>query len=355
MSAIVNEVWDTPAVVVDRLLAEANIDAFQSYCDSHQLAVRPHMKTHKLGYFARRQIAAGGVGITCQKIAEAEAMVAAGVDDILLTFNILGAAKLARLKALAGRLNKLTLVADNATVVAGLATTFNDPENAISILVECDTGAQRCGVQTPQQALALAQQIAAADGLHFAGIMTYPANGMAAQLATQLQLLIDTLAAAGLSCETVSSGGTPDLWQAAEAPQVTEYRPGTYIYNDRSLVQYGTCSWEQCALRVVATVVSTPAPGRAIIDAGSKVLSSDLLGLPDYGYLPDYSHVSLYALSEEHGHLRWQGDEQIFAVGQQIQIIPNHACVVSNLVGQIWLQIDGQWQLQQVDARGCCV
>ena len=347
--------WDTPAVVIDRALAEANIDAFQAHCDEHNLAVRPHIKTHKLGYFARYQVAAGAVGITCQKIGEAEAMAEAGIEDILLSFNILGSAKLSRLKALAKRLKKLTLVADNATVVAGLAATFTESQQAIDLLVECDTGAQRCGVQNPQQALALAQQIDAAKGLNFAGLMTYPGNNMHAQVSAQLDAVVQTLAQAGLTCQTISSGGTPDLWQAATVAQVTEYRPGTYIYNDRSLVQYGTCDWQQCALRVVATVISTPAPGRAIIDAGSKVLSSDLLGLPDYGYLPGFDRVSLYALSEEHGHLRWPGDEALFEVGQQVQIIPNHACVVSNLVGQVWLHIDGQWQRHDVDARGLVV
>ena len=147
---------DTPAVLVDLDVAEANIRRFQDYCDSHGFANRPHIKTHKLPSLARRQQADGAIGITCQKISEAEAMIAdGGIDDVLLTYNVVGAAKLARLRALADRV-RLSVVADSAAVVEGLGAAFADVPAPLTVLVECDTGAHRCGVATPAAARDLA-------------------------------------------------------------------------------------------------------------------------------------------------------------------------------------------------------
>jgi D-serine deaminase-like pyridoxal phosphate-dependent protein len=138
----------------------------------------------------------------------------------------------------------------------------------------------------------------------------------------------------GLSVPVVSSGGTPDMMSAHLAPVATEYRPGTYVYNDRSLVSRGACEWRDCALTVLATVVSTPAPGRAIIDAGSKTLTSDLFGLSGYGHVLSRPDIAIDQLSEEHGRLTTAGDIAL-KVGQRIRIVPNHACVVSNMVDAV--------------------
>ena len=343
---------DTPAVVIDTAQVKRNIDAFQTYCDEHGMTVRPHIKTHKLPQFAHWQLEAGAVGITCQKISEAEVMADAGIEDILITYNILGAIKLQRLKYLAQKLSKLAVVADNSTVVEGLAKAFEDSDGLLKVWVECNTGAQRCGVEQPHQVVALAQQIEASKGLTFAGLMTYPpAKGHAKvmQFMTAAKVALNQV---GLPCPAITSGGTPDLWQACSLDIINEYRPGTYIYNDRSLVEYGTCSWQDCALTVVATVVSANADGRAIIDAGSKVLSSDLLGLQGHGYVIGHPQVTISGLSEEHGHLVWPTLDQPFQVGQQLRIIPNHACVVSNLVGRVWLYQNGELDLTEVAARG---
>jgi D-serine deaminase-like pyridoxal phosphate-dependent protein len=295
---------DTPAVLVDLDIAEANIDRFQAHCEQHGIRLRPHIKTHKLPRLARRQIAAGAIGITCQKISEAEAMLAeGGVSDVLLTYNVLGAAKLARLRALATRV-RLTVVCDNEVVAEGLSDAFGSGRMALDVLVECDTGAGRCGVTSPEAAARLAQRLNDLPGLRFAGLMTYPPAGREAAVQDWLARAVAACAARGLRVDTVSTGGTPGMWQAQKVPCATEYRAGTYIYNDRSLVVRGTCGWKDCALTVLATVVSVPASDRAIIDAGSKVLTSDLLGLSGYGHVLERPDIAIESLSEEHGTLR---------------------------------------------------
>ena len=328
---------DTPAVLIDLGVARRNVERYQGYCDGHGLALRPHVKTHKLPRLARMQLDAGAVGIVAQKVSEAEVMVDAGIDDVLITYNVLGPAKLSRLRALAGRTARLAVVADNAATVDGLSGAFADAPRPLPVLVECDTGAGRCGVQAPADALALARRIDAVPGLSFAGLMTYPPTGGGAVVAAFVAGTRTLLDGAGLACPIVSSGGSPDMWRAHEVPGVTEVRIGTYVYNDRSLVERGTCALEDCALHVLATIVSVPAPGRAVIDAGSKALTSDLFGLEGHGRVIGHDVVRVESLSEEHGVLRWDDDSTPFAVGDRVRVLPNHACPVSNLFDAVWL------------------
>lgn len=344
---------DTPAVLVDLDIARRNIRRFQDYAGTHGLRVRPHIKTHKLPQLARLQLDAGAIGITCQKVSEAEAMVAAepAIRDVLITYNILGPAKLARLRALARRV-RLAVVADNPVVVDGLSAAFADEAEPLRVLVECNTGADRCGVATPAEAAALAGRIAAAPGLRFDGLMTYPPADGAAAVQAFMTEATAMIAQAGLAVRVVSSGGTPSMMTAADAPVATEYRPGTYVYNDRSLVARGACGWEDCALTVLATVVSVPAPNRAIIDAGSKALTSDLFGLTGYGHVLGRPDIRIDQLSEEHGRLVCDGPIGL-TVGQRVRIVPNHACVVTNMVDAVHVieggHVAGLWP---VVARG---
>lgn len=343
---------DTPAVLVDLNIAEKNIRDFQRYCYQHNLRLRPHIKTHKLPGLAQYQLAQGAVGFTCQKVSEAEAMVAGGaVGDILITYNILGAEKVARLRALSERVT-LSVVADSQTVISGLSLGLADAPQPLPVLIECNTGADRCGVSTPEQAADLAAEVEASPGLRFAGLMTYPPVGQAGRVAEWLTAAIDLIESRGLTVEIISSGGSPDMWQAHQMPVATEYRIGTYVYNDRSLVARGTCDISDCALTVLATVVSVPTPNRAIIDAGSKVLTSDLLGLEGYGHVVGHGDVVIDQLSEEHGRLVSAAPIDL-EVGQQVKIIPNHACVVSNMLDHVMLMrgdvIDRK---ERVAARG---
>ncbi|MCL6707090.1 D-TA family PLP-dependent enzyme [Pseudomonas sp. R2.Fl] len=343
---------DTPAVLVDMKTAKANIARFQEYADAHGLKVRPHIKTHKLPMMAELQLAAGAVGITCQKVTEAEAMVEGSplIRDVLITYNIVGEPKLARLRALAEKVT-LSVVADSRAVVDGLSGAFRDAARPLTVLVECDTGAHRCGVASPADAAALAAYIASAPGLAFGGLMTYPPSGGEALVETYMTEAKSLIEAHGIAVPVITSGGTPTMMHAGEAPVTTEYRPGTYIYNDRSLVARGSCGWEDCALTVLATVVSVPAENRAVIDAGSKTLTSDLLGLTGHGHVLGRDDIAIDQLSEEHGRLVSTGPINL-KVGDRLQIVPNHACVVTNMVDEVMVVSDGDAKTVPVVARG---
>ncbi|MFD2206502.1 D-TA family PLP-dependent enzyme [Kiloniella antarctica] len=345
------KIIETPAVLIDLEVAKKNITRFQEHCDQYSIALRPHIKTHKLPSMAKLQIAAGAVGITCQKIGEAEVMADAGILDILITYNILGASKLARLAKLARRCN-LSVVADNAVVVKGLSQTFSQEKKSLEILIECDTGAGRCGVQTTDAVVELAKIIYSSKGLTLGGLMTYPPMGKSQQVENWLKKAKDALATNDLPCPKISSGGTPNMWKSQEVPIADEHRSGTYIYNDRSLINTGHCTRNDCALSVRATVVSTPTPDRAIIDAGSKMLTSDLLGMKGFGLIVEAPDAQLVSLSEEHGIINLSESTWQPKVGELIHIIPNHACVVTNMVDHVYLIEGNRIEKTPVLARG---
>jgi len=326
---------DTPAVLIDVDRAGANIKRVQDLADRVGFKLRPHIKTHKLPHFAQLQMAAGAVGITCQKIGEAEVMADAGLTDIFLPYNILGAPKLARLAALHRRIT-LSVTADSAVTVDGLAEAFGDSGHPLPVLVECDTGLGRCGVQQPSDALVLAQRIDKAGGLSFGGLMTFPADGRSAEAGAWLSEARDLMKAEGLAVARISSGGTPNLRYAGGHAPATEYRPGSYIYLDRYQVSVGAGGLDDCALTVLATVVSRPTATRAILDAGSKALSSDTMGLSEFGELPGIPGALVARLSEEHGIVTLP-EGTTLPIGARVRVLPDHACVVSNLFDHVHL------------------
>jgi D-serine deaminase-like pyridoxal phosphate-dependent protein len=340
---------DTPVAVVDLDRLETNIAGLQRYLAEHGIANRPHIKTHKIPQIAHMQLAAGAAGITCQKIGEAEVMADAGIEDIFIPYNILGAAKLERLAALARRA-RLSVTADSEAVVRALSAAMAAAGLELTVLVECDTGLGRCGVQSPQEASALAALIADAPGLRFGGLMTYPTGAATGPFMSEA---IAQIRARGLEVERVSGGGTPGMWRAHEHPEVTEHRAGTYVYGDRYIMASGAMALDQCALTVIATVVSRPTGDRAILDSGSKTLSSDLLGLQGYGMLVEYPEARITGLSEEHGTVDLSACARRPEVGERVTVIPNHCCVVSNLFDEIVGVRGGQVEVVwPVAARG---
>ncbi len=328
---------ETPAVLIDMDRVEANLARAQAYAEANGLALRPHVKTHKLPELAQRQMALGAVGITCQKLGEAEAMADGGLADIFMPYNILGGRKLDRLAALNDRV-ALSVTADSAETVAGYAARFS-PDKPLRVLVECDTGAGRCGVQTPDEAVDLAQKIAAAPGLRFGGLMTYPPRGATNATNEWLAEAKSALESAGLPCGTISTGGTPDLMKAAEISVATEYRPGTYIYSDRMQVAWGHGGLDDCALTVMATVVSRPTETRAVLDSGSKALAADPAPAPlrGHGHIVEYPDAVVVSLSEEHAVVDLSASSRRPAIGETVRVIPNHACVVTNLFDEVHL------------------
>ncbi len=331
---------ETPVPVVDLDRVERNLRAMQDYCDRHGLKLRPHIKTHKLPHLARRQVDLGAVGITCQKLGEAEVMADAGLEDILISYPLIGPAKALRLAALARRA-RMSVALDSAMALDTAAAAAAASGADIGVLVEFESGAGRVGVATVAEALALARRVLAAPGLRFDGLMTYPLGPAAAGFVAEAR---DAFAAVGIAIRTVSGGGTPTAWTAHEVPGVTELRVGTYVYHDRATVAAGAASLDDCALHLIATVVSRPTPDRAVIDAGSKSLSSDLVapgaGL-GYGLLLDYPDAVVTRLNEEHGTVDLSGSARKPALGERLRILPNHVCVVSNLHDAVTAVRDG--------------
>jgi D-serine deaminase-like pyridoxal phosphate-dependent protein len=343
---------ETPVPVIDLAVVERNLRRWQARCDGLGIANRPHIKTHKQVALAKFQLDLGARGITVQKLGEAEVMAAAGITDMLLTFDVVGKAKLARLAALA-RTTAIAVVADSAEVVAGLGTAGVAAGRDIRVLVECDTGAGRNGVQTPEAAVALAKVIDATPGVLYGGLMTYPKSGTRSAAASFLEQAVAGAAAAGLASATVSSGGSPDMWSDAGLGPITEYRVGTNIFFDRSSIALGVCREEDCALTVVATVVSRPTAVRAMIDAGSKSLTSDPNGLEGYGLIRNLAGAAIYNLSEEHGFVDVSAAAAKPAIGDQLRIIPNHVCPVVNLFDRVIIaRGDDVLGYGRVDARG---
>ena len=322
---------DTPVAVVDIDKLEGNIHRLQNYLDQHGVANRPHIKTHKIPEMAHMQLAAGASGITVQKLGEAEVMAQAGIRDIFLPYNILGAAKLERLMQLTRRV-QISVTADSEVTVRGLSEAARREGTTLPVLVEFDSGIGRCGTQTPQQTADLARIIARSPGLHFGGLMTYPNN---TQVDAFIQETVALLDAAGLSVEKISGGGSPCMWEVHQHPQITEHRAGTYIYGDRAMVKSGAMTFEQCAFTIIATVVSRPTANRGILDSGSKTLSSDLQGLDGYGFIVEYPQANIQRLNEEHATVDFSGCASKPAIGERVTIIPNHCCVANNLFNQI--------------------
>jgi D-serine deaminase-like pyridoxal phosphate-dependent protein len=323
--------YGTPAHVIDLDIVERNIARLQSACDAAGIANRPHIKTHKSPVLAAMQITAGAKGITCQKLGEAEVMADGGMDDILISYNILGEEKLGRLGKLATRV-KMTVSADNPAVVDGLPRAAEIAGRPLDILVECDTGRERAGVVTSAEAVELAQRIAAQPGLAFAGFLMYPPETAFPETQAFLDVATAGVRAAGLNPRVVSSGGTPNVAHLGKIKGVTEHRAGTYIFNDRMMMAAGAASLEDCALSIYATVVSRATPERGILDAGSKTLTSDTGGLDGFGLILEYPKARIARFAEEHGFLDLAACDQRPQVGEVVRIIPNHVCVTVNMV-----------------------
>jgi D-serine deaminase-like pyridoxal phosphate-dependent protein len=327
--------YGTPAVVIDLDVVERNVARAQSLCDAAGLAFRPHIKTHKSPVIAAMQRDAGAKGITCQKLGEAEVMVEGGLDDILIAYNILGEEKLGRLGRLLARA-RVTVAADNPVTIEGLPAAANIGERSLEVVVECDTGRKRAGVETPGEAIALAREIAESPGLSFAGFLFYPPDKSMAGSQSFVDEAVAGARALGLEPRVVSSGGTPNLSQLGELSGVTEHRAGTYVFNDRMMLQRGMATLEDCALHVYATVVSRAGSARGILDSGSKTLTSDTGGgLEGFGLIREYPEARIAGFAEEHGMLDLVRCNDRPPVGAIVRIVPNHVCVVVNMVDRL--------------------
>lgn len=330
----------TPAVLVDLDVLERNLERMAEAARRHGARLRPHAKTHKVIEIARLQIGAGAVGLSLAKASEAEVFADAGFDDLFLAYPVVGVGKAPRLLALSERA-RLAVGVDSREGAQALGEAFRAAGRRLDVMLKVDVGFGRVGV-LPEQALPLALRVAETPGLRLRGLFTHAGQAYAAATPEEvaavgrhegrtLAAVAAEVRAAGLSVEEVSVGSTPTARHALAVPGVTECRPGNYVYHDASQVRLGTCTSEDCALTVLATVVSVPAPGRAVLDAGSKTLSSDPLRPRPGGYgLLLGRRARIERLSEEHAVVALQEGES-FRVGERVRVLPNHACVVSNL------------------------
>ena len=343
---------ETPAVTVHLDVMADNIRRVQAHLSRHGLGNRPHIKTHKIPAIGQMQMAAGAVGITCQKLGEVEVFVDAKVaDDVLLTYNILGAAKTERLMALARRVRRLAVVFDNEVVARELSAAAARHQVDLEFLVECDTGFRRTGVQTPDEAFALARTRPEAAGPAVQGADDVPESR--SRHPRVLRAGARPVQAGRVPVPVVSGGGTPALATVDRFPMLTEHRAGTCVYNDAMVVSSGTATWEQCAMRVRATVVSRPTADRGVLDAGSKVLTSDLYHMKGYGHVMEYPEAHVAHLSEEHAVVDFGACTGRPKVGEVVNVVPNHCCVVTNMVDEVYGVRDGKVEVVwPVAARG---
>lgn len=331
---------ETPIPLVDLDCLERNLDRMAEYADRHRLALRPHTKTHKSPRIAAEQLRRGAVGLTCATLLEAEVMAEVS-GDLLLAYPPVGSTKLQRLLALPEE-TEITVALDSREVVEQVARAARERGRTVGVFVELDLGMHRVGLPAVRDAVALARVVAACPPLAYRGIAFYPGHIRGPvdrqtedleRLATQLRSAIQELDRAGLHPAVVSGGSTPTVWSSHQIEGVTEIRPGTYVYNDRITAQLGACEWTDCALTVLATVVSTAVPGQAVIDAGSKALGrepSEGEG-EGFGALLDRPDVVVRRLSEEHGVLDLKETEWRPAVGDQVRVVPNHVCIAVHL------------------------
>ena len=330
----------------------------QESANSHGLRLRPHAKTHKSAFVALRQMAHGAVGVTAATLQEAEVFAGAGVGDLLIAHPPVGEPKLRRLRALAADVDRLAVAIDTVELAEYLPA-------GVEILWEVDTGLHRLGTAVGEPTLEAVKRLVANAGAdRFRGLMTHGGHAyratndaeVVAAAEDESHGLVETaslLRGAGIAVRELSIGSTPTAHHVEVARGVTEMRPGTYVYGDANQVQLGSQALEDCALAVIATVVSTPERTRAVIDAGSKALPADLrvAGLSGYGIVLGHPGLKLDRLSEEHGVLISDGPIDL-RVGDRVAIIPAHACTTVNLHPALLVVADSESRWEPVDARG---
>jgi D-serine deaminase-like pyridoxal phosphate-dependent protein len=350
---------ETPAVVIDLDVMEANLRRMSDYAHRHDLKLRPHTKTHKIPQLARRQLDLGAAGLTVAKVGEAEVMLAAGPPNLLVEYPIVGRAKIERL-AEVGRHTPVCVALDTAEAAEQLSSVGVD----FGVLAEVDVGLGRVGVQPGEKLRELLRRITSLPHLQFEGVSFFPGHicsgdeaGMAklAQVGRLIERILDDVQAEGLKAAVVSGGNTPTAFHSHMLPGLTEIRAGTYIFNDRNTVFSGACGYEDCAASVLATVVSNAVPGQVIIDAGSKAFSSDSYWgpQPSFGHVLEAPQAVFTKMNEEHGFVDIRQTGRTFHVGERLRVIPNHICPAINLQNQVFGLRGGRVeQLWDVAARG---
>ncbi len=339
---------DTPFVIIDMDKVERNIANMQTMVTSAGISLRPHIKTHKIPFLAHKQISAGAIGITVAKLGEAEVMAASGIDNILIAYPIIGEKKIDRLIRLSKQV-QITVAIDSYEAAAGISKAAAQAKTRVGILIEMDCGFGRVGLPPGEPVLDLAKQIIQLAGLDLKGILTFAGHSYDAHREETLRIVsleegrlaMETaklMREHGIPVETISAGSTPSSRFVSKVSGITEIRPGTYIFGDLMQVKIGSHELENCALTVKVTVISRPAHNRAVIDAGTKILTMDGEDSPlgtGRGMVHGRHGIKVSWLTEEHGMLELSGDEEALAIGDTLEIIPVHCCGVINMVDEV--------------------
>ena len=362
-------------MLVDHARMSQNLQRMQAAAAARNLRLRPHAKTHKSIMLAQRQISGGAVGICCAKLGEAEVMAEAGIENIRLPYP-LNPVNADRLIELADRA-RISFIVDDMQVAAGWSEALNAARRTVDVLVKVDVGFHRCGID-PDAANAadFVVRVAELPSLRLRGLLSHAGHGYSATSEGQVEAiakaeafilttLADRVREGGVEVQEISVGATPTVRYSLQQERLTELRPGNYIYYDRTQVALGAASWDDCALTVLARVVAKPSADRIVLDSGSKTLTNDVARgfspTPGYGAVlqsvdgaqtPD-DDLLIERLSEEHATLRSLSGEHRLRPGDLVRVVPNHACVVSNLVDAVWMT-DGVDVMEPIDvsARG---
>jgi D-serine deaminase-like pyridoxal phosphate-dependent protein len=365
----------TPCVLIDRPRAQANIDRMQKLATTHGRRLRPHAKTHKLPAIAKMQVEAGAVGICCAKLGEAEVFAKAGIKDIRLPYPV-HPSKAARVVALLDKVT-LSIIVDHPRIAREWSEAMTAAGRVLPVLVKVDVGFHRCGVDPDSPAaLELIESVSKLPGLKLLGLLSHAGHAYHAanedalrQVAREEAEIMTGLAeraqAAGVAIAEISVGATPPARFSMAEPGITELRPGNYVYNDRTQVGLGSARLDDCALTVLATVVSKPDADRIVLDSGTKTLSSDgargfesLAGQGAIFTTLDMiqldTELLVERLSEEHATVRVTSGQTKLEPGDRVRILPNHSCVVSNLVDEVHFTDGGNAIIEtvRVAARG---
>jgi len=360
----------TPQVLIDQARSRRNIDRAQQLASNAGVALRPHAKTHKSPVIAKWQIDRGAVGVCCAKVGEAEVFVAAGIANIRLPYPV-SPSNAARVLALLDRAT-ISIIVDHADVARGWSEAMVRAGRTLDVLIKVDVGFHRCGIDPDGDALGFVQRVSALPGLRLRGLLSHAGHGYHASSDDELRAvahreaeiltsLRDRAVTAGIPLEELSVGATPTLRFSAAERGLTELRPGNYVYFDRTQLALGSATLDDCALTVLSSVV-TQHDGRIILDAGSKTLTNDqargITAAPGYGAILTADgaaiddRLTIERLSEEHATVRVTGTTAL-KPGDRVRIVPNHSCVVSNLVNEVRL-VDGDRVIDTlpVAARG---
>ncbi|CAH1191799.1 D-threo-3-hydroxyaspartate dehydratase [Paenibacillus allorhizoplanae] len=359
------ETLDTPSIVIDLDRLDANLKRTAELAATAGVRLRPHTKTHKSVWIAQEQLRHGASGITVAKLGEAEVMAEGGMDDILIAYPIVGRLKLERLARLLQRI-QVSVSVDSYEVAKGLSDLGEHLKLRVPLYVDVNSGLNRCGKEPGEETAELALAIAKLPGIRLAALMTHAGQAYSKSRAddclevalAEAEALLESqrvLRRLGVDVPDISVGSTPTskFIGALAGLGVTEMRPGAYVFGDGSQLYTGLIEEEECAMSIYATVVSTPRPGTAIIDSGSKTLSNDSSAhRRGFGIIPELPDIYVERLSEEHGVLSVP-EEVTLQIGDTVAIIPNHCCAVTNLHDRLLGMRKGQIErIITVDARG---